>query len=85
MEELRLLDNHLGPLDSHSRPDTSVDPAFRSLPHQSLHNSARTLVSRCRPSPAFHGGEAELSHLPRKPSCVFALVSDPGPASTPCQ
>ena len=32
-----------------------------------------------------YGGEAELSHLPRKPSRVFALVSDPGPASTPCQ
>ncbi len=52
MKELRLLDIHLGPLDFHSRTDTSVDPAIRSLPRQGLHNSAGTLVSRWRPCPA---------------------------------
>jgi len=86
MEELRLLDNHLGPLDFHSRTDTSVDSAcsLAAAPGPALQRRdvGQPVASLYR---HLYGGEAELSHLPREPSRVFALVSDPGPASPPCQ
>ena len=77
IEELRLLVSRLGSLVLPCGPIPPLTLPVRSLPCQSRHDNAGTLVSRLRPYPACFGGEAELSHLPREPFVPMPCSSTP--------